>query len=101
MNLLFAGDWAPYKKVENVYGDHTIIYNLECAFADDEIVGYKAYESVLSTSCIDNVMPAGFASLSIANNHVYDAGPNRFDYVVDEFERRGLRYFGIYDRPLE
>ena len=100
MNLWFAGDWIPQEKVVNDLDDHVVINNLECAFSDIGVKSGKAYESILPTVYIENIVAAGISALSVANNHVYDAGQNSFELMMDGLKRRGLWYFGICEKPF-
>ena len=99
MGLLFVGDWAPVERHDYGFDGKLAVGNLECAFSDDEVLNGKAYSSVLPMACIDNIAYAGFAALSVANNHVYDAGSKCFDSVLAELERRGVAYFGTREKP--
>ena len=99
MKLLFAGDWAPVRPQMDLKGDGIAIGNLECAFADGEVASEKAYSSVLPRSCMDNIPSGGFAALSVANNHVNDAGNFRETYA--ELVRRfpAIQFFGTIENP--
>lgn len=99
MGLLFVGDWAPVERHDYGFDGKLAVGNLECAFSDDEVLNGKAYSSVLPTACNDNIVCAGFSALSVANNHVYDAGCKCFDSVLVELERRGVAYFGTREKP--
>lgn len=100
MSLLFAGDWAPVALCKERVGNALAIANLECAFADSEVSNDKAYSSILPRSCMDNIPSGGFAALSVANNHVNDAGNFRETYA--ELARRfpSIQFFGTTDKPF-
>lgn len=100
MKFCFVGDWAPGKSRDNGFADQFVIGNLECAFTDGEISSGKAYVSILPAACIEHVAKAGFFALSVANNHVHDAGDKGFNSLVVELERRNIRYFGTRERPF-
>ena len=99
MSLCFVGDWAPVERRDYGFDGQLTVGNLECAFSDDDVSNGKAYSSVLPMACIDNIACAGFAALSVANNHAYDAGSKCFDSVLVELERRGVAYFGTREKP--
>ena len=99
MNILFTGDWAPHERREYGGNGRMSIGNLECTFTDSGVISGKAYESILPTACMGNIEPAGFAALSIANNHAYDAGEQAFRRMVTELEWRGIAYFGTGESP--
>ena len=100
--MVFVGDWVPRNYRIHLIGDdgEIAVGNLECAFSDDAIASGKAYTSVLETACMDHVAAAGFGAVSIANNHVYDAGGKCFDSLVAELERRNVLYFGTREKPF-
>ena len=100
MSLLFVGDWAPVAPRKEKVGDGLAIGNLECAFADGEVSNDKAYSSLLPRSCMDNIPSGGFAALSVANNHVNDAGNFRETYA--ELVRRfpSIQFFGTTNKPF-
>lgn len=76
-----------------------VVGNLECAFSDDEVSSGKAYTSVLTNECLQNVGTGGFAALSVANNHVNDASD--FDGTLERLTNRhpGIQFFGTVDSP--
>lgn len=99
MGICFVGDWAPVVRRDYCFDGSLIVGNLECAFAKGDVASGKAYASILSPTCLDNIASAGFTALSVANNHAYDAGEQSFRMVVTELERRGVIYFGTRERP--
>lgn len=100
MSLSFVGDWSPSEPL-NGTGSGLRIGNLECAFAHGEIASGKAYTSVLPIECINNVGSGRFAALSLANNHVYDAGDGAFSDMRQRLARMcpGVQFFGTVDKP--
>lgn len=99
MSLCVVGDWVPVERRDYELGGKPTAGNLECAFADGKVANDKAYSSVLSTACLDNIASAGSAALSVANNHSYDAGGQSFRALLTELERHAIVYFGTHDRP--
>ena len=99
MSVLFTGDWAPHERREYGGNGRMSIGNLECTFTDSGVINGKAYESILPTACMGNIEPAGFAALSIANNHAYDAGEQAFRMMMTELEQCGIVYCGTRERP--
>lgn len=101
MGLRFAGDWLPKRAFDAgaIPAGALAVGNLECAFADGEIESGKAYTAVLPRSCLGNVGSGGFAALSVANNHVCDAG--NFDDTYGELTRRfpAIQFFGTIEKP--
>lgn len=100
MSLSFVGDWSPSEPLNGMCSE-LCIGNLECAFAHGEIASGEAYTSVLPIECIDNVEGGGLAALSLANNHVYDAGDGTFLDMRQRLARMcpGVQFFGTVDKP--
>jgi len=100
MWLSFVGDCSPSKPL-NAMHSGLCVGNLECAFADGEISSGKAYTSVLPIQCLENVARGGFAALSLANNHVYDAGESAFVGMRQRLVEKcpGIQFFGTVDKP--
>lgn len=100
----FVGDWMPCASVSGDFVHEGVLRvgNLECAFADQTQRSLKAWPSVLPTACMDNLKNCGFAALSLANNHVTDAGDAAFKEMVENSEARfpGIQFFGTRDRPF-
>lgn len=101
MRVIFSGDYSPARPLLKVMDENAfIVSNLECAFAACEVSTLKAYASVLPKSQMNNLQHGGFSALSLANNHVNDAGNFRETYV--ELTRRfpGIQFFGTTDKPF-
>lgn len=84
MPLVFGGDYLPLHVFDRSFGapEARIVANLECAIADTGNVTSKAYSLVLRKDALARVARSGFAALSIANNHVCDAGTAAFHDMV-------------------
>lgn len=101
MSFSFSGDWLPLEQSRMTSSAMSRIGNLECALGDCAEDGDKAYTCVLPTLAICNVNKGGFAALSLANNHVYDAGVS----VFAEMRRRlaticpSILLFGTTEKP--
>ena len=100
MRIRLTGDWLPKSPLQ-LEGGALCIGNLECAFTDGAIESGKAYTSLLPFSFIDNVSSSGFSALSLANNHVYDAGVEDFDRMIEALHEHclGIQFFGTVDCP--
>ena len=99
MDIRFVGDWAPVGRRDYGFNGSLTVGNLECAFAKGDVTSGKAYASILSSTCYDNIESAGFTALSVANNHTYDAGAEAFGVMVATLKRLGIVYFGTHERP--
>lgn len=101
MKKIFSGDLLPNRVFTERADANVLIGNLECVFADGVILSGKAYTSVLPDSCIYNVLSVGFAALSLANNHVRDAGADAFARMQQALSRKcqGIQFFGTKDKP--
>lgn len=99
MIIQFYGDWLP--KASRFFEPTGCcrIGNLECAFSDRIVESGKAYTSILPTRCMDFVGTSGFYALSVANNHVNDAG--NFDETIATLKARfpEIQFFGMIDKP--
>lgn len=101
MAIVFSGDWLPTEDVKTAWPCEVRVGNIECAIADSVESSGKAYTSVLPMSCIEYVGAGMFTALSLANNHVYDAGALAFA----EMRRRlheiypNVQFFGTSDKP--
>ena len=101
MKLRIVGDYLS-KRVPNVFAhEDGCIYvgNLECAFSDDTFITGKAYTSVLPRSDMKHIGAAGFSALSLANNHVLDAGDFSRTYADLQTAYPGIQFFGTVGRP--
>lgn len=105
MVLTFTGDWAPTRPLDTLPEiakgqSGSRIGNLECAFSDSIVKSGKAYTSVLPCASMENVGTGCFAALSVANNHVNDAG--NFDCFYETLTQSfpDIQFFGTVDKPF-
>ena len=99
-NFLFCGDMIPFPAgTVTEWPDDIRIGNLECALAEGGAVSGKAYTSIVPFSCATTDNIGRFSALSLANNHVCDAGNGR--EMLDELRKRfpEVQFFGTADRP--
>ena len=98
--MIYVGDYLPIGIFHAIVGQ-PIIGNFECTLANEKVVSGKAYISVLPLDCVANVVLGGFAALSLANNHVYDAGPDAFIDMKDKLAATcpEIQFFGTVDNP--
>ena len=98
--MIIGGDYIPLSDCAT-RRKGVFVGNLECVFADSEIASGKAYVSVLSGGCVENIARGGFAALSLANNHVYDAGESAFVGMRQRLAEKcpGIQFFGTVDKP--
>lgn len=102
MTLVFVGDWLPAREldVSDLFGKQSVIGNLECVIASSSASGDKAFSVVLDEIVYRYVRKSGFAALSVANNHVYDAGPAVFREMLarlNDFSE--IQFYGTTDNP--
>ena len=100
MSVIFIGDWLPRRQLEAMPGVGIRIGNLECVFTDTASHNDKAYESTLPIDCLKHVENGGFSALSLANNHVYDAGELAFDRMVERLHVQcpETQFFGTIEQ---
>ena len=103
MNIKLTGDWLPGSSLRlDLKGDGGVwVGNLECVFTDKAITSGKAYTSILPLECVDNVSSSSFTGLSLANNHVYDAGSEAFTRMHESLKEKcpQIQFFGVEDKP--
>lgn len=94
--LIFTGDYQPGPEIH--YPGFAGIGNLEVAFADHCPKTYKAYTSVVPLPSMEKIAPF-YVALSLANNHVYDAG--NFDESLALLKKRfpHIQFFGLVEKP--
>ena len=99
MKLLFKGDVLPHPVSPSNADNSVAIGNLECAFADEIKDNCKAYSVVLPRCSMGDTRHYGFAALSLANNHVDDAG--NFKETCGELRQSfsEIQFFGTIDNP--
>lgn len=104
MNIQFTGDWLPKSSLSlSVKDDDCLrVGNLECVLVDGNVASNKAYTSVLPFESVANVMCGNFVALSLANNHVYDAGDEAFNFMKRRLAEDcpGIQFFGTVDKPF-
>jgi len=116
--IVIASDWAPIRafdgivarKPEAVYGDllpvlrrcDLRIVNLECALAGDASPVWKS-GSVFKgrPEHIGGLTAVPFDAVTLANNHVFDYGPEAFKQTLDLLERQSIRTVGAGMSPAE
>lgn len=101
--LQFVGDWLPVSiDIQNDRQAEGLILvgNLECAIGHDPKTNTKAYSVVLPFSTLNIIRESPFTALSVANNHVYDAGPDSFNRMLYELESNGKpNIYGTKQNP--
>jgi len=103
--LTFLGDFKPdYAVAELPFGaDAKLVANFECAVSDqqDERAA-KAWPIVFEPDVLQRLSAYPFAYLSIANNHVGDAGEHGFNLLVDGLRSQpGFMLGGLSDEPCQ
>ncbi|MBE6381548.1 MAG: CapA family protein [Lentisphaerae bacterium] len=101
MAIVFSGDWLPTKDIKPAWPCEVRVGNIECAIADSVESSGKAYTSVLPMSCTEYVGAGMFTALSLANNHVYDAGALAFAEMRLRLHEiyPNVQFFGTSDKP--
>lgn len=101
--LAFVGDYIPQTDFRrpDAMADDVFVANLECVIGDISLVREnKAHSVVFDESVMPLVADSGVSAFNLANNHVYDAGSQAFDAMVDRFsEQPEIQLYGIKDRP--
>ena len=102
MAVSFVGDYFPSGDGSSpLQGPSSpVVGNLECAFSDGEVMSGKAYANVVPVRQMDELRSSGFAALSLANNHVQDAG--NFLKIAEVLKSRfpNIQFFGTRNHPF-
>ncbi|NPV05133.1 MAG: CapA family protein [Syntrophaceae bacterium] len=116
--IIIASDWAPIRAFdgivaetpEAVYGDlmpvlrrcDLRIVNLECALSGDAAPVWKS-GSVFKgrPEHIRGLTSVPFEAVTLANNHVFDYGPEAFRQTLELLERHSIRTVGAGMSPEE
>jgi poly-gamma-glutamate synthesis protein (capsule biosynthesis protein) len=99
--IVFVGDYMPqtkFRQPEMIKGSR-IVANLECIIGD-AATPLKAHSIVMGEASLDFVRYSGVTAFNLANNHVYDAGAEAFDRMVNRLSTlKSIQFFGLTDRP--
>ncbi|HJN11469.1 MAG TPA: CapA family protein, partial [Pirellulaceae bacterium] len=61
----------------------------------------KAHSVVMGIDAMDRVRRSNVAAFSVANNHVYDAGVDAFDRMIERLNSlEDIQFYGLKDRPF-
>ena len=97
--MRFIGDTLPLERLNGM--PIACVGNLECALVDGDFKSDKAYTSILPLSCAANIANSRFSALSLANNHLYDAGSEAVVKMKGLLTSvcAGVQFFGTIDMP--
>lgn len=101
--LAFAGDYLPVGPVRFPSNMQSLrlIANLECVITSAAASGGKAHSVVLPHASIEHVAASPFAALSVANNHVLDAGELALDGMLQLLAAHsGAQIYGTRRQPF-
>jgi len=102
MTFLFVGDWLPTQPISLVelFGKRPVIGNLECVVSTAASSDSKAHSVVIEETAYQHIESAGFAALSLANNHVNDAGETAFREMLAKLDDiSATQFYGLTERP--
>jgi len=100
--ILFAGDLLPVEGLQlpREWAGAHVVANLEgCVSAAPEGARKAHYAFVQEAAC-RTLVAQGVSAVSLANNHVYDAGRGAFDRMVGLLRDAGVTVFGLRDAPF-
>lgn len=102
-SVTFWGDWLP-RSVPVVPGCAYAtchVSNLECAISGERSRREKAHSLVLDESAYNVVATSMFSAISVANNHVCDAGEIEFGEMIARLrEIQDIQFYGTVDKPF-
>jgi hypothetical protein len=103
--LTFVGDFKPdYPEPDLPFDDQSrLVANFECAISDQSVDrAAKAYPIVFDPSVLENLSSYPFALLTIANNHVSDAGDYGFDLLISRLKQNtNFELGGLATEPVK
>lgn len=103
--LTFLGDFKPdYPRADLPFGtDAHLVANFECAVSDQQDGrAAKAWPIVFEPEALDRLSAYPFALLSIANNHVGDAGEHGFNLLTEGLRAQpGFALGGLRADPCQ
>lgn len=104
INLFFCGDVVNSLANQNMIGSSLeemisladiSICNFEAPVENDGLPIAKAGPHVIQTKeAVGILKEAGFTTLSLANNHIYDYGEAGLKATIEEIQSNGLEYLG-------
>lgn len=104
----FVGDICPIKNRTATFADGIIEYFEDCDLMVGNFEGvitdepYRKFRHKLSPDMFDlleTIKPLHQWTLSIANNHAMDYGPEALIRTLNEFDLRGINWYGTSEKP--
>jgi poly-gamma-glutamate synthesis protein (capsule biosynthesis protein) len=98
-----ANDWAfPFQKIADTLAAVDLTFaNLECPVSDTGRNRHHLYSFRADPKAIDGLKLAGFDVVSVANNHMYDWGPEALLDTVRRLKEAGIKPVGAGANDLE
>ena len=109
--LIFAADWAPIRRFEPVMADNPTgcygdtlellqsadlrIVNFECTLRGDGQPVRKGGPNLSAAEKhLECLKAGGFEIASLANNHIFDYGPEGYQATARAFQQLSINFFG-------
>ncbi len=93
------GGMFPFKKTASILGQGDIVFgNLESPISDNGEYLDKKYVFRADPESIKGLLSAGFDIVSLANNHILDAGKNAVDNTKDILEKNKINFIGMQNK---
>jgi len=98
-----GNDWThPFQKIADTLAAADLTFaNLECPISDEGRNRHHLYSFRADPRAIDGLKYAGFDVVSVANNHMYDWGPDALVDTVRRLREVGIRPVGAGANDLE
>ncbi len=100
--LTLVGDYlpeSPFISPKRISKD-MVVANLECVIGDG-VAAQKAHSIILGSDSLEHVEKSRVSAFNLANNHVYDAGVDAFDRMIERLNSlEDIQFYGLKDRPF-
>jgi len=100
--IVFAGDLLPVPglSLPQEWDDFHVVANLEGCIASSGGPAPKAHTVLFDDGACERIAALGVSAVSLANNHVYDAGPQAFLRMTAMLRDVGVAVFGLREAPF-
>jgi len=90
----------PFENIKETLKNKDILFgNLEAVLSSKGKAAEKAHLLYSSPKNVEHLKSAGFDVLNIANNHIFDFGPEGFNNTLDVLYQNDLTFIGANNKP--
>ncbi len=102
--LVFIGDYLPESTFCRIpeWDQYSVVANLETVIAESGApLKAKAYSVILDSSAYEHIAESKVSAFNVANNHVYDAGPDVFEAMLKRLKSiSSIQFYGLREQPF-